>query len=361
MTIALLSTGDEIVHGDTLDTNSFNIAHALCSEGLSLGLQLSCSDKDNEISDCIKFLSKSHNIIIIIGGLGPTSDDRTRFVLARLLQRSLIEYPEALDHIQNHLLHSKAAKNANNRQQALFPRNAKLLPNPFGTAMGCYFFWKSKLFVLLPGPPRECLPMFDNYVLPFLQTTEHSKKIMLKWYVFGVAESEISQQFDEALKGIDCQKGYRLETPYVECKVRCESHLMPQVKEKIDPLVMPHIISPGNQKASKRLYEKILQLQTTIAIIDEVTAGTLQNLLQQPATFPWLKFHDKENTNFYFHLRGLKEYWLQEKKTPTTQLTIEYKKNNSQGTETHEIPYRSPLVVQLAAEWICYRLFNLIN
>ncbi len=361
MTIALLATGDEIIHGDTLNTNCHNIAHALSSEGLSIGLHLSCSDKEEDIHDCLKFLSKNHNILIITGGLGPTSDDRTRFALARFLHKNLIEYPEAIAHIQQRLLHRKAAMSPNNRQQALFPKNVTLLPNPYGTAMGCYFFHKEQLVILLPGPPRECLPMFDHYILPLLQQTTHSDKCIFKWYLFGVAESQIAQQIDEALAGIDCQTGYRLEIPYVECKVRCKSHLAQTIKQIVEPIVAPHLIAPANQKASKQLYERIFQLQTSITIIDEVTGGILQTLLQQPATFKWVKFHNKEKSAFYFHLRGLKEYWQQEEGTGTTQLSIEYKKKDQQGSETHEIPYRSALVVHLAAEWLSFRLFHLIN
>lgn len=112
-------------------------------------------------------------------------------------------------------------------QQCLFPANARLFPNPYGTAMGCSYSWKGKVFILLPGPPRECLPMFNQDVLPLLlQTSRHSNKQILRWRVFGLAESEIAQILEEALEGLDCQTGYRLETPYLEFKVRCKRELI---------------------------------------------------------------------------------------------------------------------------------------
>ncbi|CDZ77724.1 Exported protein 10 [Legionella massiliensis] len=364
MTAGLLATGDEIIHGDTLNTNSHQLAKILSSEGISLGLQLVCSDKERELFDCINFLASNHDLIIITGGLGPTSDDRTRFALARCLNLDLIEFPQAIEHIKNRLKLSDDQLNTGNRQQALFPADATILPNPNGTAVGCYYNWQNKVFVLLPGPPRECIPMFNNYVMPLLQKAVHSEKQLIKWRLFGVAESEIGQKIDEALAGVDCKIGYRLETPYVECKVSCKKPLVETVKQILEPIIAPHIIATPEQKASEYLYEAIAKIQIPISIVDEVTGGILQTLIQHPTSYPWVKFYPYEQAELHFHLRGLKEYWSGEGKTGKTQLSIEYKNNRLSGKESHEsheLPFRSPLVVHYAAEWLSFRLFHLIN
>ena len=103
MTIAFLATGDELIHGDTLNTNAHAMAHTLSSEGLQLGVQLTCSDNEAEIVRCLKFLADKHDIIIVIGGLGPTTDDLTRFALAQFTGDVLVQHQEALTHIQNRL------------------------------------------------------------------------------------------------------------------------------------------------------------------------------------------------------------------------------------------------------------------
>lgn len=361
MKVALLATGDEIIHGDTLNTNSHNLAQILSSEGISLGLQAVCSDKENELYDCIHFLASNHDIIIITGGLGPTSDDRTRFALGRFLKTDLVEFPEAIEHLQKRFGFSEKQLNPGNKQQALFPEKATLLPNPNGTAMGCYCSWQNKIFILLPGPPRECLPMFSNYALPLLQQMKHSSKQLLKWRIFGVAESQLAQQIEKALAGIDCKIGYRLETPYVECKVSCKGHLVETIKQIIDPLVAPHLIATPEQKASERLHALIIQLQTPIAIIDEVSGGLLQTLIQQPNSYPWVKFYEDKQAKLHFHLYGLQEFWLGEEKLGATELSIDYRNTKMRGVESHELPYRSPLVIYYAAEWLSFRLFHLIN
>ena len=361
MTIAILATGDEIVHGDTLNTNAHEIAHALSSEGLSLGLQLTCSDKETDIISCLQFLAEQHNIIILIGGLGPTTDDLTRFALAKFTKDTLVQHSDALEHIKKRLQAARVPLNEGNLQQCLFPENATLLPNPNGTAVGCYTLWENKTFILLPGPPRECLPMFHHYVLPLLQKTEHSNKQILKWRIFGLAESEIAQTLEEALSQQECQTGYRLDTPYIEFKVRCKNDWVNKIKGIIDPILEPHIITTSDKKASEQLRDLILSNNEPITLIDEATGGLLHTLLIKPGTHQLIHCNQLNNTKLYFHISGLEEYWHQQTATGTTQLTINYSNQKNEGSETHPIPYRSPLVVHHAAEWLSFRLIQLIN
>lgn len=360
MTIAILATGDEIIHGDTLNTNAHNIAHILCSDGLPLGMQLSCSDREQDIIHGLNFLRAQHNIIILIGGLGPTSDDRTRFALAHCLDKELVEFPEASMHIENRLNRAGLEMNAGNRQQALFPTQAVILPNPFGTAMGCYYIHEEHIYVLLPGPPRECLPMFQQHVLPLLNKTQHSTKKIYKWRLFGVPEGEIAQILDDALQHLDCETGYRLEMPYVEFKVRCEQHDEAKVKAVVDPLVASYIISPPEHKASTRLRDKLRNMSESVVIIDNVTGGVLQTLLHKPETHHVLHFYDKDDCRIKFYISGLEAYWKDELSSQVS-ITIKYKNDQQEGSETFQLPFRSPLVVEYAAEWLSFRLFHLID
>lgn len=361
MTIGILATGDEIIHGDTLNTNGQKIAQALSSEGLPLGFHLACSDKEKDIIDCLDFLTKQHDIIIIIGGLGPTTDDLTRFALAHFTGDPLVQHQEALNHIEQRLLGTKVVLNAGNLQQSLFPNTAVILPNPNGSAVGCYYQWENITYILLPGPPRECLPMFDNYALQRLKHTHHSNKQIIKWLIFGLAESEIAQTLEDALKDVDCQTGYRLDTPYVEFKVRCKKEWVERIHRIIDPIIAPHTITVNNEKASKTLYYQILQQHESITIIDEATGGLLETKLCKPNSKPIIRFNSLQQSGLTFHITGLDEYWMGEPAQGLTQLTINYSNGVESGTETQTIPYRSALVVEYAAEWLSFRLSHLIN
>ncbi len=366
MSIALLATGNEIVEGDILNTNCRELARMLHLEGLSPTTHLSTSDNEKDIQKGIEFLSQSHDIIIITGGLGPTSDDRTRFALGHFLNVPLIPFPEATNHIKKILRNSTLATLESNKQQIFFPSDATLLPNAYGTAMGCFCKVKDKLFFMLPGPPKECLPMFKRYVVPILQKSALHANPWIKWRLFGVAESEIGQKLDDALKHIDCETGYRLETPYVEFKVRCDPNSKDVVKRIIDPLVAPHIIASTEKKASDVLYDTIVQGQKTIRIIDEVTGGLLETLILKPEIWPKLNFRvkdertDEKEAEVIFHVTGLKEYWSQQEGT-STMLCIDYKNHGIHAHEDHIVPFRSANVVHYATEWICFRLAQIIN
>lgn len=238
MTIAILATGDEITHGDTLNTTSQYFASALSRAGFSMGMHLVCGDKHTEIMQSLIFLGQNHETLIITGGLGPTSDDRTRFAIADYLKKPLLHYDTALTHIKNHLQRTQLAPDSGQEQQALFPENAILLPNPHGTALGCVLNTDTQLFILLPGPPNECLPMFDDYAFFELkQRLEVSHKACLKWVVKNVPEGATAKKIEKALKDIPCEIGYRLIKPDLEFKVKCEAPYIQAVEEAINQLI----------------------------------------------------------------------------------------------------------------------------
>ncbi|GEM_PF-729787 len=417
MTLAILATGDEIIHGDTLNTNGHYIAKALSSDGIPLGLQVTCSDKEHDLADAISFLAQKHSVIVSIGGLGPTSDDRTRFAFARYFGLELVEYAEALDHIQARIKRANLPFDDGNRLQALFPPNATILPNPNGTAQGCLFsvkapqvpryptsnnvfkipssalrtpsphvwgegeiegsYWEDKLIVLLPGPPRECLPMFNDYVLPYLQNTQHSQKKLLSWQLFGVAEGQVAAILETALNGISCSFGYRLDTPYLEFKVRCASETVAEVQTIVDPLVASMIISPPKQKASTLLRDRLTLMKEPIFILDRATGGVLETLLRCPDNIEQVNFHDRSTTGtgLYFEITGLDVFWRQDKEATSADLLMTYSVNGSMGQyseppafakttgfERHSIPYRGhSMVLHYAAEWLSFRILHVID
>ncbi|MCC5791555.1 MAG: competence/damage-inducible protein A [Legionellaceae bacterium] len=362
MTIAFLVTGDEIVHGDTLNTNSQKLAQALCAEELSLGSHLCCSDKEDDLLESLAYLSRRHEIIMITGGLGPTSDDRTRFALARHLQTPLQEFPEASQHIQSYFAKAGSPKAKNNDQQALFPAGSQLLANPYGTAMGAVIRNASHTYILLPGPPRECIPMFNDHVLPLLVSGKHSGKDILRWRLFGVAESEIARLFEDALADYSCQTGYRLETPYVEVKVRFPKGEKDNIRQTLDPLLQPYIISPLHQSASSRLREMLENWTIPFSIHDTVSGGILQSLIQSPKNHKIVQFTTTPLQPVHFNLRGFHEYWAgMPAKEGKSKITIEYQNAELLGSEEHLVPCRSTMVLHYAAEWLSFRLFHLLN
>ena len=137
--VALLATGDEISNGDILNTNTKELAARLFNHGIHIGNHLVTGDNTADIELAIKFLLDSHDALIITGGLGPTSDDLTRYALSKAINRPLHFHEEVWQNIVNRLRHfGYDSPPPSNRQQAIFPEGASIIPNPNGTAAGCF-------------------------------------------------------------------------------------------------------------------------------------------------------------------------------------------------------------------------------
>lgn len=352
--IAILSTGDELVEGMTLNTNAKTIAGLLFSEGVQPGLQMVCSDKEQEIMDCLTYLVPLHDYVIITGGLGPTSDDRTRFAMGKFVNQELISKKEALTHISS--LTGRKESSQGDQQQSLFPEGAMLLPNEHGTALGCIVEATPCTIVLLPGPPRECIPMFSNYLLPQLIQNNTPDSVGLSWLAFGVREETLAVQLEEALKHFPaCEIGYRLDPPYVECKVRCRPEEADPVTKRVAPVLKPYLLMGSNIKASVALKEKISFLKKPIRIKDTATGGLLQQFLSTPLTYPYLQFGNTEDFKADFECEGLEAYWQQ---TDDIVKEVRFKSHALQNKVI--LPFKSVLVINMAAEWFCAQILGVL-
>jgi nicotinamide-nucleotide amidase len=243
--IGLLATGNELAEGDILNTNGQAIAQTLINQHLPVGSHVISSDVDYDIEEALRFLLQSHSHIIITGGLGPTSDDRTRYALSNVIGKELILDDATWQYIGERLTQRGFAIHPANRQQALFPQGAQILPNKNGTAAGCRVQHNDKIIYMLPGPPLECLTIFEEFVLPGLIATQtSSKKIKLSWRVSGVIESEIAAQVDAAMQPYPVVTGYRMVKPYLDVKIYCEQHAkFDEMLDVINKLLEPYLVT----------------------------------------------------------------------------------------------------------------------
>lgn len=245
--IAFLATGDEIVVGDILNTNAQSIAKTLFHEQMYVTEHRIVRDDEANITKNILSLLESNDALIITGGLGPTTDDRTRFALAKALQKPLKHHEEVWQAILNGFQQRYGTKDnvpASNRQQALFPQEAEIFENPNGTAAGCLCHFQNKLIFMLPGPPHECLPMFTDYVLPLLQQKQFGQKFYFKkWMLSGIGEGYIAEKLEAALIGFNCRTGYRASADRViEFKLFADDAVtLSKGIEAVNPILVPYL------------------------------------------------------------------------------------------------------------------------
>ncbi|MDR0724284.1 MAG: competence/damage-inducible protein A [Endomicrobium sp.] len=200
MKIELICTGSELLKG-TLNTNACFIGTRLCSIGQELHLVTDVGDKKEYLKDVLSNAISRSNVIIITGGLGPTFDDITVEAVSEYLKIPIYSDEKVLQSIKDYFLKRGKSFPEINKKQANIIKSAKILENRFGTAPGqmVHFNFQDtnrkirKILFLLPGPPREMKPIFNENVEPFLKSYSLGIKKNYSVGVFGMAESEVEE------------------------------------------------------------------------------------------------------------------------------------------------------------------------
>lgn len=366
--IALLATGDEIARGDIINSNSQEIALRLVNEGMEVRMHMVAPDSINEIEQAMRFLLSSHQALIITGGLGPTSDDLTRHALSKVLDRPLLFHEASWDAICTRLKRfGYPTPPESNRQQALFPTDTTIIPNPNGTAAGCMAEHNGQWIFMLPGPPNECLPMIDSLVLPTLKKANFQHiSYHHKWLLFGVSEGKIAEELDTIAKPFDCITGYRLFYPYIEFKLHSNNQKdFNTLVSLIEKTIQPYLIGDGQKTASSLLRAALAESNTTLGIADHATCGALEAAISTPKTREKLHFSDQTMhlplAIPQIEIRGLTEFWQAQQDATHTQLQIIFFDNEKQNETGIEIPFRGKRVIQYAVEFICHQILLFIN
>src|SRR4030067_3382256 len=178
MKAEIISIGDEIMYGHTLDSNSAYISQKLADLGIEVVYQTSVGDEVARIVEAINQAKQRVNLIITTGGLGPTHDDVTMKGIVKAFKKNLVFHPEILEKIKQRYQKRGMEMPQINQNQALIPQGAKYFDNAVGSAPGILIQEEKIIFIALPGVPREVQYLTDNAVVPYLLTQKIAKKII---------------------------------------------------------------------------------------------------------------------------------------------------------------------------------------
>lgn len=366
--IAILATGNELVNGEIDNTNTKFIAEKLVSNGFLIGFHLIVSDNQLEIECALRFLSSTHDIVIVTGGLGPTSDDRTRFAASKVTESPLVFNEENWQSICAYITKLLLPIPECNRQQAFYPKDSEIIPNAIGTAAGFSLQHQKTRYFFLPGPPKECLTMFESFILPALIVEHQQEKMFHKyWRLFGVNEGEIAAKLDEALKSYPLETGYRFDYPYLEFKIRThEESLLRSITPLIEDFIRPHLLSHHEIPASVYLHNRLINLQNHLIIQDEATGGLLQTRLLSPKTRHNVSFQSFNTFTLAEQeigivIQGLDELWQEKIEPGKTELIIHFYHHQQTFIEKSELPYRQNRIRLYALEFIAHRINQFLN
>jgi nicotinamide-nucleotide amidase len=179
MKISTLSIGEELICGQSTDTNAGSIAAMLLAEGLRIQLHLTVGDNEPDIIGALNNLGRVSDMIIITGGLGPAADDLTSRAAARATGRRLVINEEARSHVRmmSGRLESLMVCPLSDKQ-AMIPTKSALIPNPNGTACGFHLMHSGCFMFFLPGVPSEMIVMLRETVIPFILARVPHKRVI---------------------------------------------------------------------------------------------------------------------------------------------------------------------------------------
>jgi nicotinamide-nucleotide amidase len=270
MTIAnvhLLLTGNELMTGDIVDSNSAMIAQQCKAIGIKISRKVTLADDLDLLAKEIEHLTKDADVLIINGGLGPTTDDLTAQALAMATQRSLKQHPIALAHLKTWCEQRNAHLGKANLKQALLPENCNIIANRIGSAVGFSLTLNDCQIFCTPGVPSELNIMLDEVIIPELasQSNFTAEMDITRLQLFGIGESTLQsmlvKNFPDWPKEVEV--GFRASSPLIELKLTVEKneHLSIKVDliQKIKTLLNDHIIEEIKDKPYS-LAELVLQL-----------------------------------------------------------------------------------------------------
>ncbi len=195
----ILAIGTELLMGNVVNTNAAYIARGLADQGINVYHQAVVGDNPRRLQESLELAFSRSDIVITTGGLGPTYDDLSKETVAAFFGKKLVMDEESLAHIESFFQRIGREMTENNKKQAMMPEGSTIFPNPNGTAPGCAIEKGGKIAILLPGPPREMAPMFDNYVLPYLLKDSDTVLASRMIHLFGIGESMLEHKLHDVM------------------------------------------------------------------------------------------------------------------------------------------------------------------
>lgn len=199
MKAEIIAVGTELISGDIANTNAQYLSRRLLELGVEVHYHVALDDNAARLKRALMQAVGRSDIILVTGGLGPTPDDLTKETICQALHMDLVEHAPSLEQMKRYFQRIGREMTSINLKQAMMPAGATVFPNDVGTAPGCAMEADGQCIILLPGPPREMKPMFENYVLGFLNRYLDGVIVTHTVHVFGMGESTIAERLSELL------------------------------------------------------------------------------------------------------------------------------------------------------------------
>ncbi len=289
MNVEVINTGTELLLGNVTNTHLTFLGQELFPLGLRIDRQV-CVPDGPAIREALADAFPRADVVLVTGGLGPTSDDLTRDIAAELLGLPLVDDPAILDHLRAYFERIKRPMQPSIARQAQVPRGAAVIDNHHGTAPGLYLpptalaggGWSPHVF-LLPGPPRELRPMFSKQVAPMLAELlpqEGPRRECRIYRAVGIGESQVEALVGPALTAMDgLEIGYCARIGEVDLRCIGTADLLDRVEAVVLPALGSYLLASGGESLEAAVVRQLRHSGQTLSVAESCTGGLLANRL----------------------------------------------------------------------------------
>lgn len=285
----IITIGDEILIGQIVDTNSTWIAEQMTLAGFDVSEIVSVGDNKHQITNAINRSVGKDRIVIITGGLGPTSDDITKQVLAEYFDMKLVRNEEVLSDIKRILEGRNLMHNERNVQQADVPEGCEIIRNDIGTAAGMIFEKENTIFISMPAVPFEMKEMFGGKILPLLKERFKPREIIrASVQTFGIPESALAEMLNDWEKKLpeNVQLAYLPSPERIRLRLSCEAENKVQAKSIIkeqlsglESIIGQAIFGYGDVFLHEVLGDILKERGKTLSTGESCTGGNIARLI----------------------------------------------------------------------------------
>ena len=283
--IYLLMTGNELMSGDTVDSNSSMIAQELSVSGFRVNRKVTVGDDPKQLKQAIREACDEADLLIVNGGLGPTSDDLTAELTAEVAGLPIEQNPIALAHVEAWCARRGVAPNRANLKQSYLPQSCSIVHNPMGSAVGFNLAINGCLVITTPGVPSELRAMLPEIHQLALERFGGQTGSILRLQTFGLGESSVEQLLDEDdfEWPETVELGFRAGAPQLELKLAItdQQHRGDQVAcyERLQHLFGDHIIGEGETTLARAVIDELSLLGKTVVTAESCTGGLIASMI----------------------------------------------------------------------------------
>lgn len=280
--VATLAVGTEVTDGQIVDRNSAILSQLAVNLGFSVIEHRAVPDERAMITQALEELGAKSDVLFVTGGLGPTSDDFTRELIAKFVGSGLQFHEESWQHVLDTLANRGVAARDAQKQQCYFPPQAKIYKNPAGTA-NAFGVVKGKVKVFaLPGPPVEIMAVWNSSLKSELENLvpENEREVLNIWRCLGRGESDIAELAEPIVNQAGLRVGYRANAPYVEVKVWSKpSDSTKDAFAKLESVLGQYVVNRDKQDLAKDFLRSAEADFKSLRVNDFATAGLLSERL----------------------------------------------------------------------------------